>query len=196
MIVIPNKFIFVHNPKVAGTTVREQLMQHEGAISHTGSGYIGKRVYDSAHIPLSVIEKNFPNLYKVLPAIGFGFVRNPYDRCASAWIHSVRVHKTLNKPYPYETLGDYLKIASKTTKHYMAHGIPQHRFFFNKGKQIVAWGKIEEAENKVVQVGPITLDMRKRANEQKEVEVEFDDKTKEIIWDIYKKDFQLFGYDA
>ena len=196
MVVIPNKFIFVHNPKVAGTAVRQQLMEHEGAISHTGSGYIGKRAYDSAHLPLSVIERNFPNTYKALQIIGFGFVRNPYARCASAWVHSVRVHKAMNKAYPYKTLTDYLKMAATTKKYYMAHGIPQYRFFFNRGKQMVNWQKIEEVENKVIQIGPVTLDMRVRANEQKKVEIEFDDNAKEIICSIYKKDFEVFDYAA
>ena len=68
------KFVFVHNPKSAGTSIRN---------SFNNEGYgILTRTKLFPHNPASVVhqscgDKTWNEYFK------FGFVRNPYDRCVS-----------------------------------------------------------------------------------------------------------------
>jgi hypothetical protein len=88
------KFIFIHNPKCAGTTVRKSLKVYNSR----GEAYWmfdhleGKKI-DKAHMPLSVFMRYSFEDFRLLESyFTFGFVRNPYRRFISAFNET---HKTL-----------------------------------------------------------------------------------------------------
>jgi len=81
------QFIFIHNPKCAGTTVRRALMPFDT----TGDFFwmfheIEGRQLDKAHLPLSLLKAYFPEYFERLTShFVFMFVRDPYARAISAF---------------------------------------------------------------------------------------------------------------
>ena len=90
-------FIFIHNPKCAGTSVRKALADYDttGEFFWMHDTWNGKKI-DKAHMPLYVFRSRFPDYFALLPShFSFMFVRNPYDRSVSAFneIHPELVPK-------------------------------------------------------------------------------------------------------
>lgn len=83
-----HRFVFIHNPKVAGMTIRTALMDYE---TRNNRFFEWQRVghhkvqIDMAHITLQQLRRYFPAVVdQVAPYYKFGFVRHPYDRFFSA----------------------------------------------------------------------------------------------------------------
>lgn len=80
-------FAFVHIPKCAGSTVREQLerldpdcFQLSGRSSHPELGKI-----DVMHLPLDVLRDHFPDVFARLRAThSYALTRDPFDRFRSS----------------------------------------------------------------------------------------------------------------
>lgn len=87
--IISNRFgfAFVHIPKCAGSTVREQIerQDHEifqlaGRQTHPTLGKI-----DVMHLPLDVLRDHFPDVFEKLQAThSYALTRDPYDRFRSS----------------------------------------------------------------------------------------------------------------
>jgi hypothetical protein len=81
-----HKVVFLHNPKCAGTTVRNTLTVIDtranffwNTLTHQG------REMDKAHLPLSIFQEIFPSDFSLLESyFTFGLVRCPYRRVISA----------------------------------------------------------------------------------------------------------------
>jgi len=94
-----HKFVFIHNPKVAGMTFRLALMQYETRgnpfFEWQWVGHDKTRI-DMAHITLQQLRRFFPNeVDQVARYFKFGFVRNPYTRFYSA----ISQHLKLGAPH-------------------------------------------------------------------------------------------------
>jgi hypothetical protein len=81
------KFIFIHNPKCGGTTVRGSLM---GFDSRGDNYWMFEKQYgreiDKAHLPLDLLKIYFPEEFRLLSEyFVFGFVRHPIDRFVSSF---------------------------------------------------------------------------------------------------------------
>ena len=81
-------FVFIHNPKVGGMTIRAALMAYETRNNRFFEwqwvGHQKVRI-DMAHITLQQLRRYFPEVVdQVAPYLKFGFVRNPYARYFSA----------------------------------------------------------------------------------------------------------------
>jgi len=81
------KFIFLHNPKCAGTTVRKSLKPFD-----TRNDYywlfddLDSCKVDKAHMPMHVLKRyNYHDFCLLEEYFVFGFVRNPYERIISAF---------------------------------------------------------------------------------------------------------------
>lgn len=81
------RFIFIHNPKCGGTSVRRALR----AFDTTGDFFWlydekdGKTI-DKAHLPLSILRDEYPDYFALFDDyFSFMFVRNPYSRIISAF---------------------------------------------------------------------------------------------------------------
>lgn len=92
----PHRFAFVHIPKCAGTSVREQLKLHDS----TNGAFAGKPFnhpklgrLDTAHLPLRVLRDYFPQAFAKLEAYRtFAIVRDPFERFPSSFYQRMRMH--------------------------------------------------------------------------------------------------------
>ena len=81
------KFVFIHNPKTAGTSLRRALVKyHDREVSywHHLEDIFLDRVIDKAHITMRDFV-HMPDYSSIDEYFSFGFVRNPYDRFYSAF---------------------------------------------------------------------------------------------------------------
>lgn len=88
MIISPrHRFVFVHIPKCAGTSVRTQLIKCDP--DHISLGEVGVHpvlgTIDFGHIQLSVLRQHFPEYYaNLLDYTSFAVLRDPLARFGSA----------------------------------------------------------------------------------------------------------------
>jgi hypothetical protein len=88
MIICPNqKFVFVHIPKCAGTSVRSQIVRCDA--DHISFGRVGRHdvlgTIDYGHIPLDHLRVHFPTEYAAVQQLdSFAIVRDPLARFGSA----------------------------------------------------------------------------------------------------------------
>lgn len=88
------KFVFVHIPKCAGTSVRNRLQSQfridprfSGTQVHPELGRI-----DMAHMPLSVLRQHFITEYqKIKTYEAFAVVRDPFDRFPSSMFQRLKM---------------------------------------------------------------------------------------------------------
>lgn len=80
-------FVFVHNPKCAGTTVRDRLRKFDTTNNFFwGSSQINGHRVDKAHMPVYILCDAFPKHYdRLLKYFSFSIVRNPYTKVVSAF---------------------------------------------------------------------------------------------------------------
>ena len=81
------EFIFIHNPKCGGTTVRDSLKRFDThAHWYWGQTKINDITIDKAHMSLSILRMHFPEAFKLMSKyFVFGVVRNPYKRVISSY---------------------------------------------------------------------------------------------------------------
>lgn len=83
------EFIFIHNPKTAGTSIRRALLRFDGRQDfywlYHQSAALGREL-DKAHMALDDFRIEFPKDYELVSKyFVFMFVRNPYDRMVSSY---------------------------------------------------------------------------------------------------------------
>jgi hypothetical protein len=116
-------FVFIHIPKCAGSTIRNRLKFIDSTASfygalqeHSGFGKI-----DYGHIPLSVLEKHFPESYKKLQDyFSFCIIRDPHERFPSSLAQHLRMYKNLK-------LADLSKSQFKVETEKMIGLLEKHR---------------------------------------------------------------------
>lgn len=98
------RFVFVHNPKVGGMTMRSELIKYdtrENFFFEWKEEGKNKRLLDMAHLSLVQFRKLYPDVFSnVSGYFKFAFVRNPYTRFFSA----VSQHLKLCTPYVRNTI--------------------------------------------------------------------------------------------
>ena len=149
MIISPkHRFVFVHIPKCAGTSVRTQLLKSDpGAIelgkpgTHPELGRI-----DYGHIPLDQLRQHFPDHYRnLIDYTSFAVVRDPLERFGSAlrqvlWQYEERPMTLIP---PEELRAKTLAMLDRIAAEIDAPTAPfiffarQDRFIFDEGRQIV-----------------------------------------------------------
>jgi len=97
-LIISNRygFAFVHIPKCAGSTVREQIERTDparielaGRRTHPVLGKI-----DAMHLPLDVLREHFPEIFAQLKATdSYALTREPHDRFRSAVSEYVKTYE-------------------------------------------------------------------------------------------------------
>jgi len=78
-----HRFVFIHNPKVAGTSFRRILEEGLTGINYHGRAIFESDMLDSAHIPVSKWPPELVDRYRDGYKF-FGFVRSPESRFNSA----------------------------------------------------------------------------------------------------------------
>ncbi len=190
-----HKVIFVHIPKTGGNAIVESLF----GVSPKGHKRLEK--YYQAN------RGKFREYYK------FTVVRNPYDRFESAFYYLKKggisiydrrvfidylkdindindfVTKLVNSPALYNTVFNYI------------HFKPQYYFLDGeiREKSMDYIGKIEtltkDYEIIARELGKTCSNLKKRNVNKSKSQVEMTQRTKDFIYDNYKKDFIVFGYE-
>lgn len=82
------RFVFVHIPKCAGTSVRVHLVDFDttgGAFSASDGVVPGIGRVDLAHLPLGLLREHFPDVFaKVRDYETFAILRDPFKRFSSS----------------------------------------------------------------------------------------------------------------
>jgi hypothetical protein len=202
-----HRFIFLHVPKCAGTSVRTKLLEldpdAETAWNWQWSQGHGRYV-DRAHQPLADLFLSGRMRDLLSTYFVFAFVRNPYHRFLSA----MREHLKDSLPGSLATPAEVLRELSPTNIRYNVsyiHFCPQHYFTHIGNKRLVDLvldsGNVDAGMASVadaIEISPAKLLPVQRLNENASapegVELQLDDRVIELVNDLYAPDFSLYGY--
>ena len=151
-----HKFIFIHNPKCAGSSIRAALMKFDtrsNFYSRFGRDYVNEEmdaydkkagvvhVIDKAHIPLARLRTKYPEDYALLQDyLTFTMCRHPLSRLLSAFEEYTRnFHPTPSLLEPIDHLERYIdgRMKASATEIRFIHSLPQY-IFFSEGSKIRA----------------------------------------------------------
>jgi len=205
------KFIFIHNPKVAGCSLRFELSKYaertieDNKLSHfmmtqyyRKSSYIFFQEY--GHLTALQVKKLSPKkLYDEY--FKFGFVRNPWDREVSLYNYFMGVK--------YHDVYDLTKIHGLSFKEFLHWRVEnfyltQKEFFYDKkGNQIVDFiGRFEfllRDFNKIKDKLQLDINLRheNKSNVKKKIPYInfYDEETLNFVYENFKEDCETFGYE-
>lgn len=194
-----HNFVFVHNPKVAGSAIRSRIEEfHTAERIFWHQGYVPEldRMVDLAHLTYQEASRILP---EVRTYFSFGFVRDPYERFISAFNEHCRQHDRVLDINDLDALG--IDEISARFNWKFVHFCPQHYFFCKNGKiQTDYVGRYENLEESWSYVqGKINIEhecLKVVRNSEESYGVEF--LSPEVIrWinSFYRLDFQIFGYE-
>lgn len=192
-----HKCIYVHIPKAWGNSIIKTLFNSKSSFWHNKA------------IQYYINNSNkFNSYYK------FTLTRNPYDRFLSAFLH---LKKVFNKRADLFIESILLKdlnfkefcLKIKNNNNYckkilrLTHFIPQYKFIYDKKWKILLdyiW-KLENIDSDIKEIQKnidINIDkievLNKNWNKKWSFEEYYDNETKEIVYNLYKKDFNLLNY--
>ena len=219
------KCIFVHVPRTGGGTMRRFLSKNnvlnqyifeEHPVLKNKKAYLYNNTFFQApyHLPLNFIHKHHPEDFK--DYCKFGVIRNPYERFISAFYF-----RSKRKVENFESFFDSLDV-NKTREYIKSTYIPtldensirgvqvvtpQYKFLCNEKDQIIA-DKIYNTEKLIDVFSEVTKDLQipnvefdNISNKHIGYKPKFDKKLlldEEImnwIYNRYRKDFDIFGFN-
>lgn len=199
------KFVFIHNPKAAGTSVRRTLEAVDDSQGvYWRPHYLEEhtQIVDRAHIQATELEQH--GLWdKVQRYFVFGFVRNPYERFFSAWEEHKIQHDLPDSLDINDWAQQHLTHASIRFDWRYIHFCPQHYFFY-RGKKCIAdyIGRMETIDSdwlsiqkSVGQAFPLGVHNEKKSAQNRASLEHLTDATLALVNDLYDRDFTLFGYE-
>lgn len=204
------KFLFIHIPKTAGTSIKTVLSPYGGKSGITN--YLGRRLENFPGI-CNLLGLNHRRTYdshttyrkisRILPknildeTFVFAFVRHPYDRLYSFYNHILAhpEHPWYKKIYNYRSFSIMLENLSEvqepTQKSYLIDE--------NESLKTEFLGRFENINvdfRKICSHLDISADLpKKNVRKHKKWENVFTDLDKINAFDFYKEDFEEFGYD-
>ena len=171
-------------------------------------------IYEN-HQRMIILEKR----YDLSDKFVFTFVRHPYGRVIS-WFnyHKYSKKKQHNEIYKNLTLNEWIEKGCPThwvkqnSTEWEKEGLSpllQYNFIeSNKGRKIDYIGRMETFEednkkiiniiNRIYEENKIDIELEYEEmieNSSKKKETNLSDKSKEIIYELFNKDFEFFGYD-
>jgi hypothetical protein len=210
------EFVFIHNPKCGGTSVREELMQFD-----TTSDFfwmfddLNGATIDKAHLPLFILKKKYPEYFRLLKKyFTFMFVRNPYARTVSAFIQNnpelLEASDSSEKELVYrERLNGFIRDMDQKSltglqvefRHFVRQvdlAYIGKKCFVDTIMKLEEWPKcLNKLKNFLPDVAEL-LESAEKRNVRSVVRDAVDDLTHESIKKIntlYRTDFDVFGYD-
>ncbi len=195
-------FAFIHNPKVAGTSIRKAIESYHDynmRFWHQDWSEDANRVVDSAHIPYDDLSDTTKAVLS--KCFVFGFVRDPMERFLSAVAEFRRQHAdwSASKLSVNALLTTWLTPANVRHDWRFTHFCPQHYFFYSGNKCKVDylgrhstfsddWKHIQALIG--IQFAPLN-NARHRVIEAPEV---MSNESLVHFRRLYYKDYLLFGY--
>jgi len=196
MISHKHKFVFVHIPKVAGGSIVR------------------------ANIPLRVIGHNirkknkyFKDIKKSTNQFSFAFVRNPWDRCVSAfrYLNNGGQNRADKKDAEKFFIG-YQSDFAGFIRHHKSNNVfleqmhfkPQYKWICDENDNVLVdfVGKFENLQedfNKLCDTIEVPrqklIHNKKPKSKHKHYTEYYDEETKQIVAEKYAKDIEMFGYE-
>ncbi len=208
MISHKHKFIFVHIPKCAGSSIEQALLRNEGVKTPSKEKFYLdflpediKKLYlldypmhsYSQHFRLNQYDRGYAKNYYC-----FTFVRNPWDLVVSEYFY---INKNYNVDFSFKEfiyLGEKIK-STKGFKWFIERGNhlkPQCTFLSKDMDLIVRFENLQEDFNIVCdKIGiPRQQLPHKNKSKHKHYTEYYDEETKQIVADRYAEDIEYFGY--
>ena len=194
------KFIFIHIPKTAGTSV-EQFLRDNNKNELLFDRFVLNRSLQ--HLTALEFKRKLGNVFNSY--YKFSIVRNPYDRLLSEYYWT----PIPNVGYKYgKTKSEFLDSVKNIVKNqlyfrnnYNDHFIPQYMFLCNRtGKLLIDnLFKFEDLDFVKDYLKKKLNIKREFPHINKSIRDEnkdyWDEQDKEKIYNLYKNDFILFGYE-
>ena len=202
------RFIFIHNYKVAGTSIRS-VFKNYNCNSFLRSDFKTKlgiilckypKIYSSDffwHLTAEELEKKiqkdvYNSYYK------FGFVRNPWDYQVSLYHYILnRVnHKEYEIVKKMKYFDEYINWRVESSLHL------QKNFFYKDGKCMVDFiGKFENLNEDIANISETigiqikTVPHKNRNTDRKQTYLKYySEQSFEIVKNAFREDVELFGY--
>lgn len=201
MIINKLKLIFVHIPKTGGSTISNILVPNINIHDNKYINYLYGLKNDRSlqHLSITKIKelvKNTDEYYK------FSIVRNPYDRLVSEYYWCQIKNVGYKSGQTFDDFLNYVINIFKNNKFYMNiytdHFIPQYNFLYDNN--ILEVDKVFKHEyfNEIIQFlneeYNINTNLYENLKVYKGKKLNLNQNQKNIIYNLYKKDFELFNY--
>ena len=206
MIAWKHKCIFIHIPKTGGTSIETafgawEMKSREKRKQMFYVGYPGGPCYH--HYPIRQVLKECPNSKEFLK---FTFVRNPWDRAISEYFYTCQ-NGDVQFKRAFPTPGHFIKAGHFKKQHHFTwkwHLKSQYSFIADgsggdKMDFIGRYENLQEGFNTVCdKIGipkkKLPHKMQSRNKPKLHYTEFYDDKSRNIIANIYKRDIEYFGY--
>lgn len=184
------KFFFFHVPKTGGTPIYKALQEHCGARK-------GRMHINVEKGKLLIPGNKWDNYLK------FSFVRNPFSRMVSwyFWIkQEAKKKKEIIDPGTFENfIKHHIQVYSDQPIHRQAYQFRENQFDFLGGGVLDFIGKFEQLEDgwKIIcdKIGikckPLKVYKKQDYGDYRDY---YTNELREIVFDRFKKDFEVFGY--
>jgi len=181
-----SKLVFIHIPKTGGTSIEEMFDIHK---------MISKKcvVPSPQHITgAMVLEKIGSKLWS--KCYKFTIVRNPYTRILSEYNWTGGALYGMDFGSFIQKVRRIVREKRCYSKFKFDHFLPQHKFI--EGVELDYIGKFEDYDSVVRQLEKQTGTTVKKVHTQsgKKKKTHLTKGEKDIVYDIYEKDFKIFGY--
>lgn len=207
-------FAFIHNPKVAGTSIRKALEQyHDHPTTFWHQGRYGRRVHDLAHIPAMELTREDAGALTDEGLYTFGFVRHPVNRFWSGLHEFRRQHAdwAISKLSAEDLLCSVFKYDALSSDWRFVHLSPQWRFFpitISEGIRSIHdavkvfhyesfhedWVEVTRNLNSRSSSIPAYIPLNNARHREKAIVEPLSNRAWNKLLDIYELDFAFFGY--
>lgn len=194
-----NKILFIHIPKTAGTSIETFFnMHHKGCFfQKKHSIEIDGIKFCPQHLRYKDLKKRLDNIERFF---SFSFVRHPYDRIISEFFYKKELTRSRKKNDINKWVKNFIENNNDD------HSLPQHEFIFDENENVLVdfLGKYENLNkdfnellnklgynnNKLPNKKISKLRKKRNFNEY------LSNESKELIYEKYKKDFDIFNYKS
>ena len=197
------KFIFVHIPKNAGSTVevtlgihkKECMVEGKDSIIENGISYSLQHL-TSKQLKTHNITKNIFDTY-----FKFAFVRNPYQRVLSEyfWLNQKNISKVKVSPENFtKWIDEFYSVIDKD------HKLTQYEYLYDENKNVLVdfIGTVENFDEDFTTITkkfgrPMFAKEYNSSRVKKSVNHSsyLTQENKEKIYNLFKIDFETFGYE-
>lgn len=188
------KALFIHIPKTAGTSIEKFFnMQNKNCFFQRKHIHkINGIRFCSQHLRYVDMKERLDNIDDYF---SFSFVRNPYDRMVSEFFYrgGNKKHKNINK-----------WVKKFINRNDEDHCLAQYEFICDENDNILVdfLGSFENLNEDFSKLADkLNLKKKKLPHERKtnvrknkNYDEYLNEESKELIYERYKKDFELFGY--
>jgi hypothetical protein len=208
-------FIFVHNPKAGGMSIRTALKP----MDDSDGFFDGWRPYpaegrrlDRMHLTLGQLRRHHPDTFALFDTLySFGFVRDPYQRMCSAFAQHLTLATPILRDSVRADLGAFYGVLNQFARRALTadaarhdvkltHFLPQSAFFMLDGAQVVTEvARLERPETWSPRVRDL-LGAPPRLNENPDRGADgydiarLDRDVLDLVAGYYAEDFDRFGF--